>query len=165
MAFCTVDHQAASIDRELDKLKDVVNPPIYFGSLTAEYEPSLSMLEVFPLPQLQPYQSNCEFKFMFAQAKKIYKSYDWIFKELSWYGDFSEMFKPKLTFNNNSQCNFSKYWAFGFNVSEVLEQIPSMLEAIFYYHYLEPIPKNHYDQVIEDLKNYILVHLNVFGFF
>lgn len=55
MAFCTVDHQAASIDRELDKLKDVVNPPIYFGSLTAEYEPSLSMLEVFPLPQLQPY--------------------------------------------------------------------------------------------------------------
>lgn len=163
MAFCTIDHQATSIDQELKKFKDVVNPPIYFGSLRLEHDPSWSMFEVFPLPQLQPYQTNQGFKFVAAQAKKIYNSYEQMYNCYNWYGDFSEKFKVRLKFGSRYPHASPGYMAFGFSISEILEQIPSMIEARLYYHDLKHIPKKHYDQVVEDLKNYITIHLNVFG--
>lgn len=162
MAFCDADHQVASLDQKLKKFKDVVNPPIYFGSLRLERDNSMSMLEVFPLPQLQPYRTNQGFKFVAAQAKKIYKSYDQIYNCYYWYGDFSEKFKTRLRFDRYQRSS-PGYMAFGFSISEVLEQIPLMIEARFHYYDLKCIPKKHYDQVIEDLKNYIQIHLNVFG--
>jgi len=156
----------SELDSTLRKMRNQENPKFFFGSLVLDDDNDKGLVAVRPLPALEPYYivQWMPFKFIAGRAKRIEQRHDRLFNTFKWYGIFSDKCALELRNGKRDERNNINFVNFSTSLSAIIDDIPNMLDTeICTCGNLKKIPKKKYHSVVEDLKAYIALHLNLAG--